>query len=505
MENVLDILSKYKTKGVRIGLDSGGVNLSIKGNVSDLDTSDKVLLRDNKARLISFLSDQLSLEIPRTAIQQGDRLSLAPNQKGIWMHERIEGSDTMYLIPSVYDLQIQGLDRALLSRAAEVFVSEHEVLSFVFGEVKGVPYQELKNTAITKHLFFEDLSNSTDQKKALQDHINASMLTGFDLANQAPWSITVFDNGNDSYSFFVKVHHLIADGTTLNLIVEGLIESYTSLQVGETYSYTGVGYHDYLRWIGKKQAHKQSTKFWKSYLANRAEDFSFAHLPKTDDEAKVPTQSLVIDHMLTKQIDQFTKAHNIAVTHLFTFAFGLVLSKYGRTEDLIIGTPAEGRNQAGLNKVIGDLVNTVPVRLKLDNTLSITENLKSFGDGFLQVLNHQMYPFEYILDDLDYQREADRFPLFSTMVSFPNNQELGHRKQETLSVHRTQELYDLTLSVLQLEDCTELLMEFDTKKFTATLANNLLEQTQQVLTQILTNPSEETYQRFSSFRSTACK
>ena len=490
MENVLDILSKYKTKGVRIGLDTSGKNLSIKGNVSVLDTSDKVLLGENKDRLISFLSDQLSVDLPRSKIHEGDRLELAPNQKGIWLHEHLEGSDTLYLIPSVYELHIVDLDKDRLTKAAEAFVEAQKVLSFVFGQADGVPFQELKKTPITQHFFFEDLSNSSDPEQALQHYVDASMQEGFDLEQQAPWSITVFDFGKDVYHFFVKVHHLIADGTTLNLLVEGLIEAYRTLESGAQYEYKGVGYHDYVQWLVSKENHKRSTHFWKSYLADREADFSFVHMPKVENAASIPTQSLELNKDFTKQITQFTKAHNIATTHLFTFAFGLVLSKYGRTNDLILGTPAEGRTHKDLNKVIGDLVNTIPVRLKLDYTKSITDNLKTFGNGFLQVLNHQMYPFEYILEDIDYQREADRFPLFNTMVSFPNNQTLGSREKDTLSVNRTQALYDSTLSVLQHEDATELHLEYDTEKFSSKLALNLLKQTERVLGQIVTEPSK---------------
>ena len=487
MENLLDLLTKYKNKGVRINLDTSGVNLSIKGNLAGLTPADKDELRKNKEQLISFLTGQLSVEIEKTSLKVGERLPLAPNQKSVWVHSQFVENQTLYLIPAVYEFHIPDFDKDVFMKATELFIQEHQSLAFVFGEKDGMPYQEVKESKVSDHVFFETTIGD-DTEEACQEYIDASMKISFAPQEKSPWSLTIFDCGNDNYTFFAKIHHLIADGTTLGLLVDGLIEAYKLVDAQKPYQYTGVRYHDYVRWITNRETQKRSKGFWKTYLQDYPDNLEFAYLPKVDGEYSTTEVYRQFDASFEERIEQFAKTHKVAVSHLFTFAFGVVLAKYGRSKDLIIGTPAEGRSNLELNQVIGDLVNTIPLRLQLDYTSSVIENLSTFGKGFLQVLDHQMYPLEFILDDINYQQKANQYPLFNTMVSFPNNQKLGTQKTGERKAVNDAALYDLTLSVLEFEDGTQLQLEFNSRKFTQVIAENLLEQISVVLQQILTSP-----------------
>ena len=490
MEKVLNILAEYRSKGVRIGLDDQGINLSIKGNVVGLNDVDKQTLRDNKELLLDFLRNQRSIKIPSTPLKDGQKLPLSPSQKSIWLHARLEEDDTMYLIPFVYDLIIPFLDREQLYLATKKLIQEHKILSFVFREEQGDIVQQTADFNVSNHLFFEDLSAfPLDQRKGVfEKAIQQSMQEGFNFMDKAPWSITVFDFGDDNYSFFLKTHHLIADGSTLNLLVENLVDAYKTQVSGNLYKNQGIQYHDYLNWISNKEHQKQSSEFWKTYLENRSDDFQFYLTENIVEEGVSPLIDLKLSSSLSSDIDAFSKVNNVYVSHLFSFAFGFVLSKYGRTEDLILGTPVEGRSRPELTRVIGDLVNTLPLRLRLNYKQSIRENLSAFGKGFLSILEHQLYPLEYILDDINYDRRQNEFPLFNTMVSFPNNQELGARNENEIKIGKEKALYDLTLSVLQLENGIDLQLEFDTGKFSKTFVSNILNQTIIVLHQILQNP-----------------
>lgn len=489
MENVLGILTNYKKRGIRISLDATGENLTIKGELSGLSDLDKVELRSSKELLISFLRSQKNVMLTRTALNMDERVALSPGQKGIWLHSHIEENDTMYLIPSVYDLVVPGLNEADLLSASEIFAGAHPILACVFGEKDGLPYQQLAEFTAANHLFFEDLSHfsASEQEAQSAEYIHRAMQQGFDLSKQAPWSITVMDLGENHYRFFVKIHHLIADGATLGLLVEGLVEAYDLQRKGLTYHYDGAHHHDFVGWISDKTHQQRSSDFWKSYLEHYPEDLQLSSMGRIEDSVSATAVEQSLPTFIRDRVAHFSSSHSLPLSQLFTFSFGLVLSKHGRQNDVIIGTPVEGRTQSDLQKMLGDLVNTVPVRLSLNYEKSALENLQIFGKGYLTVLEHQQYPFEYILDDIGYQRQADRFPLFNTMISFPNNQELGSKNENELKIAKEQALYDLTLSVIELTDSTELQLEFDRKKYTFEYASSILAQTLIVLDQVVSS------------------
>ena len=491
MKNILDILTECRSKGVRIGLDDKDNNIAIKGNISSLSSQDKQNLRDNKESLLNFLRDQKSENISSTFLEDGHKLPLSPNQKSIWLHTCMEENNTMYLIPSVYELEMPSLNKEKLLLAAKALVREHQVLSFIFVEDKGEAFQQSIDFNVSKHIFFEELSHlpSEESRVAYEKAVQRSMQKGFEATEQPPWSITVFYFGDNRYSFFLKIHHLIADGTSLSLIAENLVEAYKAQLTEVPYRNSGIQYHDYLNWVFNRKYQEKSLSFWRSYLNNREDDFQFVFTEGTMEVAESPLIDLKLSSLVSSQVEFFSRKNNIPISHLFSFAFGFVLSKYGRTDDLIMGTPVEGRSRPELGRVIGNLVNTLPLRLRLNYTRSLLENIRSFGQGFLSILEHQLCPLEYILDAINYKRIQGSFPLFNSMVSFPNNQELGIRNKHEFQFKKKKALYNLTLSVLQFQNAIDLQLEFEPSKFTKSFVSNLLDQTLVVLEQMINNPN----------------
>lgn len=489
MSTVLDILSKNKEKGIRIGLDASGNNLSIKGDLSRLETADKIQLRDSKELIIAFLENQKATVnlIDKTELLPGERIDLTPGQKSIWLHSKIEENNALYLIPAVYEFGIPEFKEELLKMALLNVVTSNDVLSFVFNDLEGEPYQEQRTIDIEEHLLFENIENLDEgqQMATIENYIQKSMQFGFEIEKVAPWSITVFQLGNEKYKFFLKVHHLIADGKSLELLISELIKSYTAIVKNETYSSSFVQYHDYVNWITNKENFTSSSAFWKEYLADYTDTNEFSWANEQKDEGGEYTTEFDIKKSLETEIRQFLKQSNISLFSLYTFAFGVVQSKYRNTDDLVIGTPSESRNHPQLGTILGDLVNTLPVRLQFDFNDSVSNQLTQFGNQFLKVLDHQLYPFEFILNDLNFQHKPNDFPLFNTMISFPNNQSFGKRDKNEMAINKAHSMYDLTCSVVQYDDTIVTQFEFNPNRFSKQIVLSIGEQMMVVIEQII--------------------
>jgi amino acid adenylation domain-containing protein len=493
MTKVLDILSKNKQKGIKITLDSKEQNISIKGDLSLLSVLDKEELKVNKDHIITFFKNQknATLSIPKRQIGVSEKITLSPNQKSIWVQSKIEEDFSLYAIPALYEFHLPSFNYEVFKNAITTLVEEHIVLTYVFKEDKNDIYQEVSKVNIDNHVSFHNLTHQVEKEQSdeVENKTQVILSQGFDVEQTPPWSINVFDLGNDNFKFFLCVHHLIADGATLQIIINEIFKIYTLKLEGSSYKNKDIQYHDYIAWLNNRNKFENDAIFWKNYLAKYEDDVELTAVEIPEKDQKSSLYENIINAEIKEKIDAFCLHEKVALTHLFTLAYGIVLSKHTRSHDLIIGIPSESRSHPQLANVIGDLVNVLPFRLELDYTATITAQLKSVATNFVGILEHQIYPFEYILEDIDYKRKGNGFPLFNTMMSFPNNQENGDKNEDEIAYSKEKSLYDLTCSVVQYKNQIVLQYEFNSSKFTQNFIANFSDQLNTVLAQLIESPS----------------
>jgi amino acid adenylation domain-containing protein len=99
----------------------------------------------------------------------------------------------------------------------------------------------------------------------------------------------------------------------------------------------------------------------------------------------------------------------------------IFLHKYTRSNDLIVGTPIAGREHPDLESQIGFYVNTVALRILLNEKKGFSEVLKATRDLTLEAYEHQQYPFDDLVSELSLSRDLSRNALFDVMVVLQNN------------------------------------------------------------------------------------
>ena len=85
-------------------------------------------------------------------------------------------------------------------------------------------------------------------------------------------------------------------------------------------------------------------------------------------------------------------------------AWAVLLARYSRQDDLVVGVPVANRNSPELEPVIGLFVNTLPLRLDLTGDPSFRQFLERAKSVALAAFEHQEVPFEQIVAALDVRR-----------------------------------------------------------------------------------------------------
>jgi len=487
MNTVLDQLLTLRKSGISLSLDDSGNNLKLKGDLKLLTEEQKEQIRQNKEAIVSFLKESVARvsEIPVCGIT--DRLPLAPNQKGIWLHEQLEDLGASYIIPAIYFYELQEFKIDLFHAALEIVVRNNDAFRMIFGAENGTPYLSvLESVSVNNHCSFQQLPDN----EALQQSLIPLNNTPF--PKSAPqWSIDIFEIPGSTFCFFLRLHHLIGDGESLPLFIQSVISTYLDLCNGVTPTHhSGIAYADYISWISDKQNVNSHQSFWKSELSDYPDDFHFP-VNSRDNAENTETESTIISafsETQTATINQWATSNRVSLAAIVTAATGIVLSKHGNSTDFVIGVPTASRNHPQLQQLIGNLVNTLPLRLSIDYNRNGVDYVKSVQDRYVAVLEHQMYPFQYLLEDINYQRNGEDHPLFNMMVSVNNGNQTTSEDRK-INLKKDTSLYDLTFTFLNENDKLILALEYNTSKFSGDTVKCLINELHTVLEQLIADES----------------
>lgn len=101
-------------------------------------------------------------------------------------------------------------------------------------------------------------------------------------------------------------------------------------------------------------------------------------------------------------------------------AYFVLLYKLTGQEKIVVGTPIAGRDTMELENVVGFFVNTLAVKAELDGYGTFLSFMKYVKEVTLEAFDHQLYPFDELVNKLEVKKTSNRNPLFDTMFVFQN-------------------------------------------------------------------------------------
>jgi len=152
-------------------------------------------------------------------------------------------------------------------------------------------------------------------------------------------------------------------------------------------------------------------------------------------------------------------------------AFKVLLHRYTRQSDILVGTPIAGRTRAETEGLIGFFVNTLVMRTRLEGVESFRELLPQVRETALAAYNHQDLPFEQLVEALRPERNLSHSPLFQVMFALQNapaeTPALDGLDVDVREVETGTAKFDLNLSLTDDEDGLTAKFEYNTDLFDA--------------------------------------
>lgn len=357
-------------------------------------------------------------------------------QQRFWLLARTDATGTTYQIPVAYRL-CGPLDVPSLQAAFRALVVRHQGLRLIFPEREGLPQvQERPNPQPLEILDLQHLPPA-ERELEIQRRIHANAATALDLAKGPLLRASLLQVGDAEAVLLINLHHIIADGWSLNIFLQELGVFYRVARHGQPapLPLLPIKYTDYAHWQRQwleTPRFKQQLQDWCVRLVEAPME---TRLPADDsppaDQAPVGAYcDLQLDHPLSREVEALCRTTASTPFMLLLAIFAELLSRYAGQRDLVIGTPIAGRRHPATEGLIGLFLNTLALRLSLAGQPNLLELLAQAKEVALWAFDRQDVPFEHVLGSRQRPKVLGQTPLFQTQLVVQNMPDVGIELEE---------------------------------------------------------------------------
>lgn len=431
-------------------------------------------------------NENVTMYQPIRNVKKQEYYELSSAQKRLYILNQIEGESITYNIP--YTMIIEGkLDVEALEKAFSKIIKRHEALRTSFEAVNGQTVQKIHDDVDFK------INIIHMQGSDKEEDIRKEFIKPFDLSKAPLFRVYVIKRNENEHILFIDMHHIISDGTSLDILLKELGEFYEGRELDKI----PIQYKDYSEWqneLFKDEKFKKQEKYWVEKFKGEIPALSMPldYQRPVQQSFEGETIEFQIDNDLASKLKQLARETETTLYMVLLAAYTALLYKYTGQEDIIAGTPIAGRSHADLQNIIGMFVNTLAIRNYPKGELLFTSYLEEVKRSVLESFENGDYPFEELVDKLAIKRDISRNPLFDTMFAL-ENMDLSELEIKGLSIKPCDEVFDIskfdiTLTAAEAVNGINFYLEYCTKLFKEETIRRMSEHFINLLKAIVNNP-----------------
>ncbi|MDM5228718.1 amino acid adenylation domain-containing protein [Cytobacillus sp. NJ13] len=346
---------------------------------------------------------------------------LSPMQEGMLFHALYSKESNAYFEQVRLDI-----DKVINIQAFEEsfnrLIARHDILRSIFIH-EGVPRPVqvvLKERHANIHLEKIDHLNSDEQSRFINNYINEEKKRIFQLDKDLLMRITVFATGSNSSVVLWSFHHILLDGWSLGLLWEEFTSIYKEIMTGEPANLPPVQpYSSYISWLEKRDK-DSSLHYWRNYLDGYEVQASLPTRNEKEiskDKYDLKWIDIPVDVNMLSRMETIARKLNVTLNNYIQAVWGILLTKYNRTKDVVFGSVLSGRPSeiTGIDQMIGLFIQTTPVRVTISDNTSFEDLLLKLQKDALASQEHAFVP----LADIQGQSSLGK-ELLNHLVMFEN-------------------------------------------------------------------------------------
>ncbi|MFI8376818.1 non-ribosomal peptide synthetase [Pseudomonas helleri] len=387
-------------------------------------------------------------------LNRQDELPQSLAQNRLWFMWQLAPDSSAFTIPGA--LRLRGeLNEAALRSSFTHLVERHESLRTRFFQRDEHALQRV-DTAAEVDLHVIDLRDLPAPERELrtQQIREAQAQTPFNLESGPLFRVTLVKLDDEDHQLLLTLHHIIADGWSLNVLIDEFSRLYAAACLGQplTLAPLALDYADYSswqrQWLAQGEAERQ-LHYWKQQLGDEQPVLALAtDHPRSALERRSATRySLKLDAALCDAVRLTAQAHDSTPFMLLLATFQTLLHRYTGQNDIRIGVPSANRGRQETHGLIGFFINTLVLRAELHGRMPFAQLLGQTRQATLDAQGHQDVPFEQVLEAFPQAREHG---LFQVMFNHQQRDLSALRRlpgllAEELDWHSREAKFDLQL------------------------------------------------------------
>lgn len=342
--------------------------------------------------------------------------SLSQAQIRIWYSQKKYKQSPLYNIGGTLEI-IGTANLVLLRRAIEDVYWSNEALRFRFYEKDN----EVKQYISSKELFVDivDFSVMENPEQSFREWCNQQAVRPFLMTEESLCYFAVYKVREDRTGYFIKIHHILADGWSIKLFTDQVKATYEQLVHGKKVE--KVSKPSYLEYVRQEEKYliseecERAGEYWKGRTVFQENSWHGIGGENTQGKRK----TFFINNDMQIKLEEYLKEKHISV-HMFFICISLIYEykKSGR-EDIIFGIPLLGRSGRVERQTFGTFTNTMPYQYNISQNETVYVMIKRISMDMHHSFRYQKYPYNLLHKAVD-QTQKTGEGLYHMCVNYYN-------------------------------------------------------------------------------------
>lgn len=351
------------------------------------------------------------------------RFQLSYQQQALWLLAQLIPPAERGALNLCYQFSLRGkLEIGALQASVRRLAERHSLLETRIYEENGKIWQAGGETIELQVL---DLRAAPDPLAEADAHAAREAQRGFDLDGKSLARFELLITGEESWRLLVNLHHVIADGRSIEILRRDLAAIYSAIvrSAESGLPPQPVSYNNFV--ATQLSRHSQDEfladeDYWTGALSpeppmlDLRPDYAMPEKRSFRGSQHTITAD---DNLIDACRRQSFRCHVPLSVFMLAGFVKLLFARSGQA-DILLGTSFSGRDHKPWRDGIGLYINTVPLRFRAETTLTNREFIRFAARQYVKAHDHQYYPMQLLLARLPRSRTTSRPALFPAAFNF---------------------------------------------------------------------------------------